>query len=107
MVTEKPPLEFVRAMPTRGPSGGIRASTSYVFRVAGRQVVVEVYFSSVQTRDGLMGQERVRIAAETFLALEAERFGWNRLADQLVLNEAAMTVVANRLGWNPRFGRQV
>ena len=99
----KPMIDFLQTRQAHSTSGSPRAASHYLFRVQGRTITVEVYNSARMIRDGEMDPEKVKIAAEAFLELEAKRVGWSSLADRLVLNEAAMDAIVYRLGGNPRF----
>jgi hypothetical protein len=99
----KPEIVFVKIHPVSGPSGGLSAASRYVFRVAEKEIAVEVHDSAVMTRDGGLPPEETKLAAQTFLERELERLGTNNLPEKFVLDEHAMDSIRHRLGLPSRF----
>ena len=99
----KPQIEFVEIHQAHGPSGGARAASYYVFRVAQKEVAIEVHNSAVMTRDGDLAPDKVKIAAQAFLEQVVQRQATQKLPQILVLDEAQMDRLINRLGWPSRF----
>ncbi len=97
-----PAIQFIAARNRYGPDGGSLALQDYLFRVAGRDMVVEVQTSALQTLDhGQLRPEEVQLAAETLIEITQGK------GTSLVLDEANMAVVAERLNWRRRFRRDV
>jgi hypothetical protein len=99
-------IQFMETRNRYGSDGGSLALQDYLFRVDGREVVVEVQTSALQTLDkGQLRCEEVQLAVRTLIEIEIEA-GNTGLAS-LVLNEDHMTVVAERLNWRRRFRRDL
>jgi hypothetical protein len=103
MDENKTQIDFVESCRAYGPSGGVRTASYYNFEVDGKQVAVEVPDSAVSTRDGKMPQEKVKLAAKSFLESEIERRGLANLPNGMILQPPTMDSVLNRFGWAPRF----
>ncbi len=102
-----PQIKFVESHTPSGPSGGIRDATLFEFSVNEKKITVEVHGTAMRTRDGQMELDEIKVAAEAFLNLEAQRHGWDGVSDYLVLDDAAMDFVIGHMGWSPRFGQKV
>jgi hypothetical protein len=96
-------IQFVETRQPRGPDRSPLAATDYIFLVNGSECAVRVHLDATLTLQGQLSPQECEVAARTLIKIETKRRG--SLAPDLLLDGAAMDIVAGQLRWLERFYR--